>query len=79
MTIIIVDQKKGLLGAAELIATLDFCKIIRKRKLGQNFWSNHVAIYLDAKEFQNNIQLFYQARAPSAREWRKRNGGLKFR
>ena len=57
---------------------LIFAKNIRKRKLGQSFWNNHVAIYLDAKGFQYKTQPLDQARAPSAREWRKRNEGLKF-
>ena len=64
--------------AADLNARLEFCKNIRKRKLGQSFWNNHVAIYLDAKGFQYKTQPLDQARAPSAREWRKRNEGLKF-
>ena len=72
------SRKKGLLRAADLNARLDFCKNIRKRKLGQSFWNNHVAIYLDAKGFQYKTQPLDQARAPSAREWRKRNEGLKF-
>ena len=70
--------KKGLLRAADLNARLDFCKNIRKRKLGQIFWNNHVATYLDSKGFQYKTQPLDQARAPSAREWRKRNEGLKF-
>ena len=41
-------MKKGLLWAADLHARLDYYKIIRKGKLGQSFWNNHVAIYLDA-------------------------------
>ena len=57
---------------------LIFAKNIRKRKLGQSFWNNHVAIYLDAKGFQYKTQPLDQARALSAREWRKRNEGLKF-
>ena len=73
------SRKKGLLRVADLNARSDFCKNICKRKLGQSFCNNHVAIYLDAKEFQYKTQPLNQARTPSAREWRKRNEGLKFR
>ena len=54
--------------ATDLNARLEFCKNIRKRKLGQSFWNNHVAIYLDAKGFQYKTEFLYQARAPSACE-----------
>ena len=73
------SSKEGLLRAADLNSRLDFCKNIYKTKLGQRSWNNHVAIYLDAEVFQYKAQHLYQARAPSAREWRKRNEGLKFR
>ena len=62
------SRKKGLLRAADLNSRLEFWKNIRKRKLGQSFWSNHVAIYLDAKGFQYKTQPLDQARAPSACE-----------
>ena len=62
-------RKKGLLQAADLNIRLDFCKNIRKRKIGQSFWNNHVAIYLDAKQDR--------ARAPSAPEWRNLKKVLK--
>ena len=71
------SRKKGLLRSPDLNARLHFCKTIRKRKLGQSFWNNHVAIYLDAKGFQYKTQPFYQAKATSARAWNKRNEGLK--
>ena len=50
------SRKKGLLRSADLNARLHFCKTIRKRKLGQSFWNNHVAIYLDATGFQYKTQ-----------------------
>ena len=59
------SRKKGFLRAPDLNARLDFCKNICKRKLGQSFWNNHVAIYLDAKGFQYEPQPLNQVRAPS--------------
>ena len=72
------SRKKWLLRAADLNARLDFCKSICKRKLGQIFWNNHVAIYLNTKGFQYKTQPLDQARARSASEWRTKKGGIKF-
>ena len=69
------SRKKGLLTLADLKA--GFCRIIRKRKLGKEFWSKHIAMYLDGKGFQFKTKPLDQARAPTAREWRKKNEGLK--
>ena len=47
-------------------------------EIRSKFLNNHVAIYVDAKGFQYKTQPLDQARAPSAREWSKRNEGLNF-
>ena len=44
--------KKSLLKRTYLHARKAFCETIKKRKLGQDFWKNHVAMYLDSKGFQ---------------------------
>jgi len=72
------SRKKGLLRRADLHARVDFCRKIRRRKLTQNFWENQISIYVDGKGFQFKTMPLDQARAPSAREWRKRCEGLKF-
>ena len=72
------SRKKGLLKRADLHARKAFCQTIKKRKLEQDFWNNHVAMYLDAKGFQFKTRPLDQARAPSSSEWRKKNEGLKF-
>jgi len=72
------SRKKGLLRRPDLKLRLDFCRNIKNRKLGQEFWNKHVAIYLDGKGFQYKTRPLDQARAPSACEWRKNSEGLTF-
>ena len=55
------QEKKGLLRAADINAGHDICRNILKRKIYQNIWNNHVAIYLDAKGFQYKSQPLDQA------------------
>ena len=70
--------KKRLLKRADLHAKKAFCQTIKKRKLEQDFWNNHVATYLDAKGFIFKTRPLDQARVPSSSEWCKKNEGLKF-
>jgi transposase len=71
-------RKKGLLHAKDLKSRVKFCKKIRKQKLGDEFWRTGISFYLDGKGFQYKSNPYDQARAPGAREWRKRGEGLKF-
>ena len=71
------SRKKGLLKPEDLKARISFCKEIRRRKLDQNFWNQQISFYLDGKGFQYKRNPFDQARAPTAREWRKPSEGLK--
>jgi len=71
------SRKKGLLREPDLKARLSFCRKIRKLKLKQNFWNDSIALYIDGKGFQYKTKPLDQARAPSAREWRLKNEGLK--
>jgi len=72
------SRKKGLLHAKDLKSRVKFCKMIRKRKLGDDFWRSGISFYLDGKGFQYKRNPYDQARAPGAREWRKRGEGLNF-
>lgn len=69
-------RRKGLLNAVDLQKRLKFCKTIRRRNLGLEFWRRGISFYLDAKGFQYKTNPQDQARAPRACQWRKRNEGL---
>jgi len=71
-------RRKGLLTAKDLSKRLKFCKTIRRRNLGLNFWRTGISFYLDAKGFQYKTNPQDQARAPRACQWRKKNEGLEF-
>lgn len=45
--------------------------------MGNEFWRTGISFYLDGKGFQYKSNPYDQARAPGAREWRKRGEGLK--
>ena len=70
------SRKKGLLTAQDLKKRLAYCRDIRKRKLTQDYWNNDIAFYLDGVGFEFKTQPLDQARAPKAREWRKKSEGL---
>ena len=55
------SRKKGHLRTTGINAGHDICRNILKRKLCQNIWNNHVAIYLDAKVFKYKSQPLDQA------------------
>eukprot|EP00111_Clytia_hemisphaerica_P010691 TCONS_00031227-protein len=71
-------RRKGLLTRKDLKSRLRFCKTIRKRKLGLDFWRRGISFYLDAKDFQFKTNPQDQARAPRVCQWRKKNEGLEF-
>ena len=64
-------RKKSLLKRTYLHARKAFCERIKKCKLGQDFWKNHVAMYLDSKGFQFKTRPFDQGWAPFS-EWCKK-------
>ena len=72
------SRKKGLLKRADLHARKTFRQTINNRKIEQDFWNIHVAMYLDAKGFQFKTRPLDRARGPSSSEWRKKYEGLKF-
>jgi hypothetical protein len=73
------SRKKGLLHAADLKARKKFCQKVRRKKLNQDFWNKGISLYLDGKGFEYKSNPHDQARAPRARQWRKRGEGLNFR
>ena len=73
------SRKKGLLHASDLKARKRFCQKVRHKNLTQDFWNKGISLYLDGKSFEYKSNPHDQARAPRARQWRKRGEGLKFR
>ena len=74
------SRKKGLLYLEDLQERVKFCRKIKsKYKLDNDFWKYQIAFYLDGKGFQYKTNPLDQARAPKAREWRKKGEGLKHR
>ena len=71
------SRKKGLLNAGDLKARVKFCQKVRRNGLMKEFWRTGISFYLDGKGFQYKTNPNDQARAPRAREWRKRGEGLK--
>jgi len=71
------SRKKGFLSAEDLIKRLAFCRKVKRLKLTQNFWREGISFYLDAKGFQYKTNPLDQARAPMAREWRRKGEGLR--
>ena len=49
-----------------------FCETIKKRKLGQDFWTNHVAMYFHSKGFQFKTRPLDKAWATSSEWWKKK-------
>ena len=68
-----------MLHVADLKSRKKFCNKVLRKKLGQNFWNTGISLYLDGKGFEYKSNPRDQARAPKARQWRKRGKGLKFR
>lgn len=69
-------RKKGVMKNKDFAERSKFCRKVRNRKLGVQFWTEHISFYLDATGFQYKTNPFDQARAPKAREWRKKSEGL---
>ena len=72
------SRKKGLLKKSDLQKRVKFCRKVKKHKLTQEFWNNQMSLYIDGKGFQYKQNPRDQARAPKAREWRKKSEGLSY-
>ena len=72
------SRKKGLLTMQDLIKRVRFCRKVKRHRLSQHFWSKRISIYLDGKGFAYKQNPKDQARAPKAREWRRKGEGLSY-
>ena len=70
------SHKKGLMIHKDTKLCLAYCKDIKKKKLGQDFWCNDIAFYLNGIGFEFKTNPLDQACAPQAREWQKPTEGL---
>ena len=69
-------RRKGILSKLDTILRLNYArKVIRN--YDENLWTEGVSFYLDGKSFIHKTNPLDQARAPSARVWRKKNEGLR--
>lgn len=71
-------RRKGILKKKDLKKRLKFARKIKKLGLGDEFWKTGISFYLDATGFVYKRNPMDQARAPRAREWRKKDEGLNF-
>ena len=62
----------------DLRKRLRFARKVRRLGLRQNFWTQGISFYLDAVGFVYKTNPADEARAPGAREWRRRNEGLSY-
>lgn len=69
-------RKKGLLTKEDLINRIRFCKKVKNRQLGAEFWREGISMYLDGTGFEYKTNPNSQARAPTGRMWRKPGEGL---
>ena len=67
-------RKKGLLTAQDLRKRSKFARENMKRPA--DFWCEEIGMYIDATSFVFKTNPHDQARAPGARNWRKRSEGL---
>lgn len=73
------SRKKGILLQKDLRARLMFCRKVKRLEFGSDLWKTGVSFYLDGKGYEFKCNPFDQARAPRAREWRRKGEGLSFR
>ncbi len=71
-------RRKGILKQNDLKKRLQFAHKLKKLGLGLDFWKKGISFYLDAVGFIYKKNPLDQARAPSAREWRRADEGLSF-
>ena len=69
-------RKKGLMKASDLVKRKAFCGRCKRLKLGFEFWTKGVSMYLDGKGFGWKQNPKDQALAPKGRIWRRKGEGL---
>ena len=72
------SRRKGMMSRVDLRKRLKFARKVRRLGLRQNFWTQGISFYLDAVGFVYKTNPADEARAPGAREWRRRNEGLSY-
>ena len=70
------SRKKGLRSRTDLKLRIQFCNRVLRQKLRQDFWNYGISFYLDGVGFEFKTHPHDQARAPKAREWRRKCEGL---
>lgn len=71
-------RKKGLMNRKDLRNRQLFCRRCLRYRLGKEYWTKGVSMYVDGKGFAWKKNPLDQARAPKARIWRKENEGLEY-
>ena len=71
------SRKKGLLSEKDRKLRRKFCRKIRRLRLGLDFWRRGISCYFDGTGFVYKSNPMDQATAPQAREWRRKNEGLR--
>ena len=69
-------QRKGVLTKEDLKERLKFSRKVQRKKLGSEFWTQGISMYVDAVGLEYKSNPYSAARAPREREWRKRNERL---
>ena len=70
------SRKKGLMNEKDREVRVKFCKKIKQLKC-IDFWKKYISMYIDGVGFEFKTKPLDQAKAPMAREWRKKSEGLK--
>ena len=67
------SRKKGILSKRDIAKIFRYYKDTLKNKIGLEFWSYSVSLYLNDTRFIHKTDQMDQAFAPQAREWRRSN------
>ena len=68
-------RRKGRMSASDFQKRIKFARYMITN-YPPNVWTNEICFYLDGKSFQYKRNPSDQAKAPKAREWRRKNEGL---
>lgn len=70
------SRKKGLMSRKDTLKRHRFACKIRRNRLGDSFWKDHISFYFDGVSFVHKTNPFDQARSTRSMAWRKRSEGL---
>ncbi len=71
----LISRKKGVLNKRDHSKRLQYAR--KMKRVGEEFWTNEVAFYLDGVSFVHKHNPKEKATQPKGRVWRKKNEGLK--